>query len=104
MSCRHCERWDHLTCPRGIDCHEGPCEDQPLRQRRPLSGRSLSQQHKAMVDAGVDPAFRVAWLNRETAKWDEAERIAGEVNTAMGGQAVTAQQIITADRLLGEGP
>lgn len=21
----HCRRWDHLTCPRGIDCHEGEC-------------------------------------------------------------------------------
>ena len=24
-TCPHCRRWDHLTCPRGIGCHVGPC-------------------------------------------------------------------------------
>lgn len=25
VDCAHCRRWDHLTCPRGIDCHKGEC-------------------------------------------------------------------------------
>ena len=29
QECPHCSSWDHLTCPRGIDCHAGPCEASP---------------------------------------------------------------------------
>jgi DNA (cytosine-5)-methyltransferase 1 len=32
VTCPHCERWDHLTCPRGIDCHEGPCPP-PIQEK-----------------------------------------------------------------------
>lgn len=43
---------------------------------RPLSGRELGDQHRALVRAGATPAFTLAWLRREVALWDrrDAER------------------------------
>lgn len=38
---------------------------------RPLTGRELNQQHKAMVEAGVSPEARLAWLRREVDLWTE---------------------------------
>lgn len=54
-----------------------------VTEPRPLSGRSLGQQHSAMVAAGVDRSWRLAWLLRETDRWlatdadDEGDREAG---------------------------
>lgn len=36
---------------------------------RPLSGRELDAMHKAMTESDVDPAFRMAWLVKETDLW-----------------------------------
>jgi hypothetical protein len=39
-------------------------------RRRPLSGRELSQQHQAMVEAGVSALARLAWLRDEVDLWE----------------------------------
>jgi hypothetical protein len=36
---------------------------------RPLTGRELNEQHKALCDAGVSWEFRMDWLRRETDLW-----------------------------------
>lgn len=37
--------------------------------RAPLTGRDLGQQHTAMMEAGVDQAFRLRYIERETRSW-----------------------------------
>jgi hypothetical protein len=39
-------------------------------RRRPLSGRELSQQHQAMVEAGVSALARLTWLRDEVDLWE----------------------------------
>lgn len=36
---------------------------------RPLTGRELNAQHKALVEAGVSWRFTLNWLQRETDPW-----------------------------------
>lgn len=43
------------------------------RPRKPISGRSLSQQHTALVREGIDPEFRMRWLLRVTEGWLSSE-------------------------------
>ena len=40
-------------------------------ERRPLTGRELYEQHKALVEAGASLAFRIGWLRREVDLWPE---------------------------------
>ena len=37
-----------------------------MKPRKPISGRSLSQQHAALVWAGASPGFRLRWRLRAT--------------------------------------
>ena len=40
---------------------------------RPLTGRELYEMHRAMIDAGFSPCFRLRWLAREAAIWKDAQ-------------------------------
>ena len=41
----------------------------PADTLRPLTGRELNEQHKALVEAGVDPLWVLRWLGREVDRW-----------------------------------
>jgi hypothetical protein len=36
---------------------------------RPLTGRELNEQHKALVESGASSAFTLRWLRDETDLW-----------------------------------
>ena len=40
---------------------------------RPLTGRELNGQHKALVEAGMTAKFCLDWLRSEVAIWTEAK-------------------------------
>lgn len=42
-------------------------------RKRPLSGRELGDQHRALVRAGASPEFTLRWLRAEVDLWEQRD-------------------------------
>jgi len=59
---RATERLEAGALEQGGEVTEHP----PLR---PLTGRELNEQHKALIEAGASWDFIMSWLHRELSRW-----------------------------------